>query len=106
MVGTRSVPLVIVVVVLFAALVACAELELRLISPRVTVVAAVRAAAVRIQRPLERHSLHGIERGSAGDFLVAGRVRPANSPRQGIRAACLHQFGDLPGRGLRLTEVE
>lgn len=42
-----------------------AKLELRLVAAREAVVAAVRAAAVRIQRPAERHALH----------LVQGRAR-------------------------------
>jgi hypothetical protein len=40
-------------------LVARVHLELRVIAAREAVVAAVRAAAIRVQRPLERHPLHG-----------------------------------------------
>ena len=46
-----------------------------LISPRETVVAAVRAAAIRIERPLhEGHALAAIERGAAADFLIGRGV--------------------------------
>ena len=52
------------------------ELELRLVAPREAVVAAVRAAAVRVERPVERHALDGVQRRPAGDFLIARRIRP------------------------------
>ena len=38
------------------------ELELRLVAAREAVVAAVRAAAIRVQRPVERHPLHRVQR--------------------------------------------
>ena len=58
-------------------LVVRAELELRLITASEAVVAAVRAAAVRVQRPVERHALHRVQRRAAGDFLIARRVGAA-----------------------------
>src|SRR5438105_5840465 len=55
--------------------VARSELELRLVPPRKAVVTPMRAAAIRVQRPVERHALDWIERRPAGDFLVARFVR-------------------------------
>ena len=50
------------------------HLELHVIAAGEAVVAAVRAAAVRIQRPVERHALDAVQRRAAGDFLIAGLV--------------------------------
>ena len=59
-------------------LVAGAELELRVVAARVAVVAAVRAAAVRVQRPLEvAHPLDVVQRRPAAHLLVAGGVGAA-----------------------------
>ena len=73
-------------------LVARAELELRLIAAREAVMAAVRAAAIRVQRPVEGHPLHGIQRRSAGDFLVARLVgatlRLVERRRRRARVTC------------------
>ena len=45
------------------------------VAAREAVVAAVRAAAVGVERPVEeRHALDAVQRGAAGDFLVAGLV--------------------------------
>ena len=66
-------------------LVVRAELELRVVAARVAVVAAVRAAAIRIQRPLERHPLDAVQRGAAADFLVSWRRRRGGSPRSARR---------------------
>ena len=46
------------------------HLELHVVAPRETVMTAVRAAAVGIQRPVERHPLDTIESGTARDFLI------------------------------------
>src|SRR5262245_18767508 len=47
--------------------------------------AAVGAAAIRVERPRERHPLDGIECGAADDFLIASRV------------GALHRFGERFG---------
>src|SRR5262245_42448006 len=47
--------------------------------------AAVGAAAIRVERPRERHPLDGIECGAANDFLIASRV------------GALHRFGERFG---------
>ena len=56
------------------------ELELRLVAAREAVVAGVRAAAVRVQRPVERHALHRVQRRAAGDLLVARGVGAHAAP--------------------------
>lgn len=54
------------------------EFEVRLVPAREAVVASVRAAAIRIQRPLEeRHALYPVEGRSAANLLVGGRVAAA-----------------------------
>ena len=53
--------------------VAGAHLELRVIAAGKAVVAGVRAAAIGVQRPLERHALRAVERRATHHFLV-GRV--------------------------------
>ena len=58
-------------------LIVSAELELRVIPARVAVVAAVGAAAIRVQRPLERHALHAIQGRAARDFLIRGGIGAA-----------------------------
>ena len=57
-------------------LVARSELELRLVAPGEAVVTGVGAAAIGIQRPVEGHPLHAVERRAAGDLLIAGSVGP------------------------------
>ena len=81
-------------------LVVRAQLELRVVAARVAVVAAVRAAAIRIQRPLERHPL---DRGSApsGSGLpgIAPRRRGA-SPRSARRRRRLSPGRRSAGRSV------
>ena len=84
-----------------------AELELRVIAAREAVVAAVRAAAIGVQRPVERHALHGVQRRPAGHFLIAGAVGSVRGIRQAVdRAVLLHLIGDVPRRGLLRREIK
>src|SRR5262245_31468460 len=57
-------------------MVAGAQLELRLVPPRETVMAAVGAAAIRVEGPVERHPLNGVQCRTAGDLLIPGCVGP------------------------------
>jgi hypothetical protein len=50
----------------------------------------VRAAPVRIQRPPERHALHGIQGGTAPHFLVPGIVCAALGLAESFGAALFH----------------
>src|SRR6185369_13088778 len=76
-------------------LVAGAELELRVIPPRVAVVAAVRTAAVRVQRPLEiAHAPHVIQGGSAAHLLIGGGVGPALRFGERRNTAYLYEVRD------------
>src|SRR5688572_14781484 len=82
------------------------ELEVRLVLPREAVVAAVRAAAIRVERPLhERHALAPIERGLAADFLVGGGIAAAAGVGQRADAAVFDELSNVAGGG-RLAEVE
>ena len=76
-------------------LVSDAELELRLVAAREAVVARVRAAAVRVQRPLERHPLDGIQRRAAADFLVASGVGAPLRFGERLGATCLDDPRDV-----------
>ena len=75
------------------------HLELHVIAPGETVMTAVRAAAIRVQRPAERHALDAVQRRPAGDFLIAGLVgaRFGFSERGG--AAAFHGVRDGAGGG-------
>ena len=64
------------------------------------------AAAIRIQRPFERHPFDAIERGSAADFLVSGGVRAPDRFGQRFGAADFNEVGDLPRRGFGFAEIE
>ena len=88
-------------------LVVRAQLELRVVAARVAVVAAVRAAAVRIEGPLEGHALDRIERRPAADFLISRGVGAPRRLGEGVGAASEpDQIGDVAGRRLRLAEVK
>ena len=75
------------------------ELELRLIAAGEAVVAPVRASAIGIQRPVEGHALHRIQRGSARDFLVARLVGAALRLVQRPDAVLTHLQRDRSGGG-------
>ena len=83
-------------------LVARVELQVRVVPAGEAVVAAVGAAAIRVQGPFERHAPHPVEGGAAGDLLVARIVGPANRGGQGggerpVAGASLpNQVRDLP----------
>ena len=67
----------------------------------------MRAAAIRIQRPVERHAFDGIERGAAGHFLIGravGRMRGVGQRLDG--AALLYSIRDVPRRGFRRAEFK
>src|SRR5687768_5072910 len=69
--------------------------------------AGVGAAAVRVERPLEGHALHRIQRRAAANFLVACGVRSASRVRQCIGAASLaNEVRDLSGGGVLPAEIE
>ena len=83
------------------------QLELRLIPAREAVVAGVRAAAIRVQRPVEGHALDGIERGPASHFLIARRVRAAlRLVERGVLAVVTDPERERPGRGRFRSQVE
>ena len=62
------------------------HLELHVVAPRETVMTAVRAPSVRIQCPVERHALDGVEGGPARDFLITRLVGAALGLRQRERS--------------------
>jgi hypothetical protein len=70
------------------------------------VVAGVRAAAVRIQRPLERHSLDAVERGAAADFLISSCVSAPLCLGQGGGASLLDHARDVARREQPRPEIE
>ena len=83
------------------------ELELGLIAAGEAVVAAVRAAPVAVEGPLEGHAVDPVERRAAADFLVGSLVGAADGVGQGADAAFFHQARDVPrGRPERLEVVE
>ena len=75
------------------------HLELRVITPRVAVVAPVGAAAVGVQRPLERHPVDAVERRAARDFLVARRVGTTLGFGERSRSPFPDRDGHVAGRG-------
>src|SRR5439155_17511326 len=77
-----------------------------LIAAGVTVMTAVGAPAVRIQRPFEWHPLDAVERGLAAHFLVARGVGAANRFGQRVSAAGLDDVRDLAGGGASWAEIE
>src|SRR5439155_21417023 len=87
-------------------LVAGTQLELRLISAGETVMTAVRAAAERVQRPVERHSLDGIQRRSERHLLVPRIVRPALRLIERVRSVFAVLQRDYPGGGAGRAEIE
>jgi hypothetical protein len=87
-------------------LVVRAELELRVVAACVAVVAGVRAAAIGIERPLEGHALHGVERRPALDLLISRRVGAPNRFGQCIRTPGPDECGDLPSGGFDGAEIE
>ena len=74
------------------------HLELHVVAAGEAVVAAVGAAAVRVERPVERHALDAVERRAAGDLLVARLRRRGARLRSAPR--CRRVFtviGDVAG---------
>src|ERR1043166_6660723 len=62
--------------------------------------AAVGAASIRVQRPVEGHACDGVERRFAGDFLVRGAVGKMRRIGHRERGAdSLDAISDVPGRG-------
>ena len=86
--------------------VALAEFELMLVAAGETVVAAVRAAAVGVEGPPERHALDAVQCRPAADLLVGGVVGPLHRIGQRADAACLHQRGNVAGGRTRVAQVE
>src|SRR5262249_37781230 len=84
----------------------CAELELRLVAARIAVMAAVGAAAIWVQRPVERHSSDAIECGLAADLLISRGVGTPDRFGQRVSAAGSDDVGDLTGGGPTGTEIE
>ncbi len=87
-------------------LVARPELELRLVAARKAVVAAVRASAVRVECPVERHPFHAVQRRPARHFLIAGVVGPSLCPIERRRPALLDRQRDGSGRWRTWRKVE
>src|SRR4051812_16118528 len=87
-------------------LVAGIHFELGVIATGEAVVAAMRAAAVRIQRPAERHAAHAIERRPARHLLIARIVGTAVGVSERRGAAGFHRHGDFAGRWFPDTELE
>src|SRR5262245_45911237 len=82
------------------------ELELCLITARKTVVTAVRAAAVRVQRPVERHAFHRVQRGAARHFLIPRGVCSPLCLIQCRVAALTDLEGDRPCRWRPLPQIK
>ncbi len=74
------------------------ELELRLVAAREAVVTAVGAAAIGVERPLERHSADPVEGRTAADFTIRRLVGAAGAADR-FNAAGLDQAGDVSGGG-------
>ena len=88
-------------------LVAGAHLELRVIAAREAVVATVGAAAIRIERPFERHPFHRVQGRTAGHFLIACAIGTVRGIRQSFDCAVLTDLvGDIPGGGSRGREIK
>ena len=68
--------------------------------------AAVRAAAIGIERPLERHPFDLVQRGPAPDLLILRRVGAANGLGQRIRASGFYEVGNLPDGRLRFSKIK
>ena len=68
--------------------------------------APVRAAAVGIERPLERHPLDPVQRRPAAHLLVLRRVGAQRRLVERVRAAFPYEVGDLASRGFRFAEIE
>jgi hypothetical protein len=82
------------------------HLELHVVPPREAVMAAVRTAAIGIQRPLERHSLHAVQGRPADDLLIARFVGSPLGLGQGGGSAGPHPVGDLPRRRVVPAEIK
>ena len=82
------------------------HLELHVISTREAIVAAVCAAPIGIEGPVEWHALNAIERRPAGDFLIARLVGASLGFGQRLDATFLDQSGDLARGRLAGAEVE
>ena len=82
-----------------------AELQLRLVAAGETVVAAVGAAAVGVQRPAEGHPLHAVEGRAAGDFLVGRPSGAEHAVPQAGGAGFSNRGGHRPG-GRPAPEIE
>jgi hypothetical protein len=68
--------------------------------------AAVRAAAIRIQRPAEGHSLDAVQRRSADDLLIARLIGPGFGLGQRCGSTVFHEVRDLAGSRLPRSEIE
>src|SRR6185503_4295408 len=73
---------------------------------RIAVMTAVRAAAVRIQRPLERHPFDAVQLRSAGDFLVARLIGAALRLGQRSGAAGANGPRDVARGRLGSAQIE
>ena len=82
------------------------HLELHVVPAREAVVAAVGAAAIRVERPVEWHPAHRIERGTAGHLLIPCRVgAPLGLGERGGTAA-FDDVGDVARAGLSGSEID
>src|SRR5207249_11584939 len=83
------------------------KLELRVITPRKAVMAPMRAAAVGIQRPAERHALHRVQRRAARHFLIGRAVGQMGGVGQRLlRADFSDTISNIPCRGFLWGEIK
>ena len=82
------------------------HLELHVIAAREAVMAAVRAPAVRIERPLERHPFDAVQRRPAGDFLIPCVVGTTFRLGQRRGPAFLDAISDLPRGRIPSANIE
>ncbi len=86
-------------------LVAGIHLELNVIAAGEAIVAAMGAASIRVQRPVERHTLYRVQGGTAADLLILSVVRASVGLGQRGGTAGLDDVGDVAGAGRGSTEI-
>ncbi len=82
------------------------HLELAVIAPRIAIMATVRAAAIGVERPVERHSFHAVERRTAGHFLIGRLIGASFCFGERFGAAALYGIRDIADGRLRSTRFE
>ncbi len=87
-------------------LVARVHFELHVITAGEAVMTAVRAAPVRVEGPVERHAFDAVERGAAGDLLIARLIGARFRLGERGGSALLHEFCDSPGGGPGRAQIK